>query len=184
MSQQQEPIGRKDKYSGVYFFLIFPALFLFLFLFGCIDPPSDFVDGLFRYVTRMFIAAIICAFAWGISLLVFDKMSGKAQLWITIIIVAAVGLLYASGSLPNDAHNKYFYEGFYNGYHSGYEDAAGYLRPAYNAGIEAEIMIINDPEDYSAEGLYEDWEEEADIWSIYDSENDYLSDYGFYNKYK
>lgn len=184
MTQQQEPISKKDKYSGIYFFLFGPALFVLLFLFGCIDPPSDFVDGLYRYISRMAIAAIICSIIWAVSILIFDKMSGKAQLWITIIIVAAVGLLYASGALPDDAHNKHFYEGFYNGYYSGYEDAAGYLRPAYNAGIEAEITIINDPEDYSAESLYEEWEEEADVWSIYDSENNYLSDYGFYVKYK
>ena len=184
MTQQepQENTGKKGKYSDAYTLLLLPALFLAFFLLGNIAPPSDFIDGLYLYISRMFIIAIIFGLAWGISLLLLGRLKGKTQLWITIIIITAVGILYASGALPDNKHNDYYYEGYRSGYYSGYEDAAEYIRPAYNAGVEAEITIINDPEDYSAEGLYEEWEEDAGVWDIWDDENFYLSDYAFYNK--
>lgn len=176
MSQQQEPTNKKDKYSGVYVFLLFPALFILLYLFGSIDPPSDFIDGFYIYITRMLIAAVICMFAWAISLYIFERFSGKVQLWITIAIVLMVGVLYASGALPNQLQMEKYYEGYGSGYSDGYHDAAGFSRSAFNAGIEAEQMIIHDPEDYTAEGLFEEWQEDNEFWHF-----DELSGRALYN---
>lgn len=176
--QQQGTQVKTDKYRGIMTF-VFPALLFFiLFLTGAIVPAETFADGIIRYIKICFWLLIGWAFIYVIYLMIDDKIRGKAKLWFTIFIIAAFGVLYASNVIPDYFRQEQFYRGFGQGYDAGYMDAAELCHDAFNAGIEAELEIIHDPEDYTAEGLYEEWQENAGFWDWSE-----LSGKGLFNLY-